>query len=79
MLRILVEGWGSSSDWVVVMDTGGRPYCLVKGDIGSMGEAGRVENLMMGSVLVREDRDEIEVVDIVEVMDGMEGVGIKSG
>ena len=59
------------------MDTGGRCSCLVKGDIGSMGVAGWVDDLMMGSVLVREDGDEIEVVDIVEVMDRMEGVGIK--
>ena len=44
-----------------------------------MGVAGRVEDLMMGSVLVREDGDEIEVVDIVEIMDGMEGVGMKLG
>ena len=43
-----------------------------------MGVAGQVDDSMMGSVLVREDGDEIEVVDIVEVMDGMEGVGIKS-
>ena len=44
-----------------------------------MGVAGRMDDSMMGSVSVREDGDEIEVVDIVEVMDGMEGVGIKSG
>ena len=61
------------------MDTGGRCSCSVKGDIGSIGVAGQVEDLMMGSVLVREDGDEIEVVDIVEVMDGMEGVEMKSG
>ena len=79
MLRILVEGWESSSDWVVVTDTGGRFSCLMKGDIGSMGEAGRVEDLMIERVLVREDGDKIEVVDIVEVMDGIEGVGTKSG
>ena len=60
------------------MDTGGRCSCSVKEDIGSMGVAGQVDDSMMGSVLVREDGDEIEVVDIVEVMDGMEGVGIKS-
>ena len=61
------------------MDTGGRCSCSVKGDIGLMGVAGRVDDSMMGSVLVREDGNEIEVVDIVEVMDGMEGVGTKSG
>ena len=79
MLRILAEGWGSSSDWVVAMDTGGRLSCLTKGDIGSMGEVGWVEDSMMGRVLVREDGDKIEVVDIVEIMDGIEEVGIKSG
>ena len=44
-----------------------------------MGVAGRVEDSIMRSVLVREDGDEIEVVDIVVVMDRMEGVGMKSG
>ena len=44
-----------------------------------MGVAGWVDDLMMGNVLVREDGDEIEVVDIVEIMDRMGGVGIKSG
>ena len=72
-------GWRSSSDWIVATDTGGRCSCLVKGDIGSMGVAGRVEDSIMRSVLVREDGDEIEVVDIVVVMDRMEGVGMKSG
>ena len=61
------------------MDTGGRCSCSVKGDIGLMGMTGWMDDSMMGSVLVRENGDEIEVVDIVEVMDGMEGVGIKSG
>ena len=78
-LRILAAEWGSSSDWVVVTDVGGRYSCSVKGDIGSMGVAGWVDNSMTGRVLVREDRNEIEVVDIVEVIDRMEGVGIKSG
>ena len=78
MLRIPAEGWESSSDWVVVTDIGGRFSCSTKGDVGSMGEAGRMEDSMMGRVLEREDRDEIEVVDMVEVMDGMEGVEIKS-
>ena len=58
---------------------GGRYSCSVKGDIGSMGVAGWVDNSMTGRVLVREDGDEIEVVDIVEVIDRIEGVGIKSG
>ena len=60
------------------MDTGGRCSCSVKGDIGSMGVVGQVDDSMTESVLMREDGDEREVVDIVEVMDGMEGVGIKS-
>ena len=82
MLRIPAAKWGSSSDLVVATDTGGRCSCLVKvvkGDIGLMGMTGWMDDSMMGSVLVRENGDEIEVVDIVEVMDGMEGVGIKSG
>ena len=58
---------------------GGRYSYSVKRDIGSMGVMGRVDDSMTGRVLVREDGDEIEVVDIVEVIDGMEGVGIKSG
>ena len=57
----------------------GRYPSSVKGDIGSMGMAGQVDNSMMGRVLVREDGDEIKVVDIVEVIDGMERVGIKLG
>ena len=44
-----------------------------------MGVAGQVDDSMTGRMLVREDRDEIEVVDIVEVIDGMEGVGIQLG
>ena len=44
-----------------------------------MGEASWVKDLMMERVLVREDGDEMEVVDIVEVMDRIEGVGMKSG
>ena len=58
---------------------GGRYSCSVKGDIGSIGVAGRVDNSMRGRVLVREDGDEMEVVDIVEVIEGREEVGIKSG
>ena len=78
-LRSLAAEWGSSSDWVVVTDVGARYSCSVKGDIGSMGVAGQVDDSMMGRVSVREDGDEIEVVDIVEVIDGMEEVGIKLG
>ena len=44
-----------------------------------MDVAGRMDDSITGRVLVREDGDEIEVVDIVEVIDRMEGVGIKSG
>ena len=44
-----------------------------------MDEAGWIEDSMMERVLVRENGDEIEVVDIVEVMDGTEGVRTKSG
>ena len=65
MLRILVEEWESLSDWIVVTDIEGR--------FSLMGEAGQVEDSMMGRVLVREDGNEIKVVD-VEVMDGIEGV-----
>ena len=66
------------SDWVVATDMGGRFSCLMRGDMGSIGEVGWVEGLMIGRMSVREDGDEIEVVDIVEVMDGIEGVGTKS-
>ena len=65
MLRILVEEWESSFDWIVVMDIEGR-FLL-------MDEAGQVEDSMIGRVLVREDGNEIKVVD-VEVMDGIEEV-----
>ena len=68
MLWILMEEWEKSSDWIVAMDMGGRFSCLTREDLGLIGEA-----------VVREDRDEIEVVDIVEVMDGIEKVGMKSG
>ena len=60
------------------MDVGGRYSCSIKGDVGSMGVAGRMDNSMTGRVSVREDGDKIEVVDIVKIIDGMEGVGIKS-
>ena len=61
------------------MDMGGRISCLTRGDVGYIGEAGRVEDLTMGRVSVREDGDEMEVVDIVEVIEGIEEVGMKSG
>ena len=79
MLWILTEEWERLSDWVVAMDTGGRTSCSTRGDMGYIGEAGRVEGLVMGRVLVREDGDEMKVVDIVEVIEGIEGVGMKSG
>ena len=74
-----MEEWERLSDWIVAMDTGGRFSCSTRGDMGSIGEVGQVEDLMMGRVSVREDRDEIEVVDIVEVMNGIEEVGMKLG
>ena len=70
---------GRLSDWVVVMDRGGRISCSTRGDAGYIGETGWVEGLMMGRVLVIEDGEEIEVVDIVEVIEGIEDVRMKSG
>ena len=61
------------------MDTGGRTSCLTRGDVRSTGEAGWMEGSTMGRVLVREDEDEMEVVDIVEMIEGIEEVEIKSG
>ena len=61
------------------MDVGGRYSCSAKGDIGSVGVAGRVDDSMTGRVSAREDGDEMEVEDIVEAIDGMEGVEIRSG
>ena len=43
---ILMEEWERSSDWVVAMDMGGRFSCLTRGDMGSIGEIGRVEDLI---------------------------------
>ena len=71
--------WGRSSDWVVVMDTGGRISCSTRGDMGYIGETGWVEGLMMGRVLVIEDGEEIDVIDIVEMIEGIEEIGMKSG
>ena len=71
--------WRSSSNWVVATDTGERCSCSAKEDIGLMGVAGRVEDSMMGSVVVREDGDEIEVADMVEVIDWIEEAGTKLG
>ena len=78
-MTLRIPAVGNSSDWVVETDVGGRYSCSVKGDIGTMGVAGRVDDSMTGRVLVSEDGDEMEAVDIVEVIDGMEGVEIKSG
>ena len=61
------------------MDMGGRTSCMTRGDMGSIGEVDQVEGLMMGRISVRENRDEMEVVDIVEVINRIEGVGMKSG
>ena len=52
---------------------------MTRGDMGSIGEVDQVEGLMMGRISVRENRDEMEVVDIVEVINRIEGVGMKSG
>ena len=60
------------------MDIGGRYSCSAKGDMGSMGVAGRVDDSMTGRVSAREDGDEMDVEDVVEVIDGMEGVGMRS-
>ena len=60
------------------MDVGGRYSCSVKGDMGSTGVTGRVDDSMTGRVSVREDGDEMDVEDMVEVIDGMEGVGVRS-
>ena len=60
------------------MDVGGRYSCSAKGDMGSTGMAGRVDDSMTGRVSAREDGDEMDVEDIVEVIDGMEGVGMRS-
>ena len=79
MLWIPMEERERSSDWVVVMDTGGRISCSMKGDMGCIGERGWVEDLMMGRVSVVEDREEIEVVDIVEVIKRIEDVRMKFG
>ena len=61
------------------MNMGGRTSCMTREDMGSISEVDRVEGSMMGRISVRENRDEMEVVDIVEVINGIEGVGMKSG
>ena len=68
-----------SSDWVVVMDMGGRISCSTREDVEYIGEMSWVEGSMMGRVLVIEDGKEIDVVDIVEVIKGIEDVRTKSG
>ena len=70
---------GKLSDWVVVMDTGGRISCSMRGDVGCIGEMGQVEGLIMRRVSVIEEGKEIDVVDIVEVIEGIEDVRMKSG
>ena len=79
MLWILTGEQGRSSDWVVVMGTGGRISCSMRGDVEYMGETGQVEGSIMGRVSVIEDGEEMDVVDIVEVIEGIEEVGMKSG
>ena len=70
---------GRSSDWIVVMDMGGRVSCSTREDVGYIGETGRVEGLTMGRVSVIEDGEEIEVVNIVEMIEGIDEVRMKSG
>ena len=70
---------GRSSDWVVVMDTGGRISCSTRGDMRYIGKTGQVDGSTMERVLVIEDGEEIDVVDMVEVIEGIEEVGMKSG
>ena len=79
MLWILTGEQGRLSNWVVVMDMGGRVSCSTRGDVGYMGETGQVEGSMMGRVSVIEEGENIEVVDIVVVIKGIEDVGMKSG
>ena len=79
ILWIPVGEWGRSSNWMVVMDTGGRVSCSTRGDMGCMSETGQVEGSMMGRVSVMEDGEEIEVVDIVEVIEGIDEMRMKSG
>ena len=78
-LWILTGEQGRLSDWVVVMDTGGRISCSTRGEVGYIGETGWVEGLTMGRVSVKEDGEEMDLVDIVEVIEGIEDVGMKSG
>ena len=58
---------------------GRKDFLFNKGDVGYIGETGWMEDLMMGRVLVKEDGEEIDVVNIVEVIEGIEEVGMKSG
>ena len=44
-----------------------------------VGEMGRMEGSMTGSVSVIEDEKEIGVVDIVEVIEGIEDMRMRSG
>ena len=79
MLWISMGEWRRLSDWVIVMDTGGRISCSMREDIGCICETDWMEGSMMGRVSVIEDREEIEVVHIVEVIEGIEDVRMKSG
>ena len=47
---------GRSSDWVVVMDTGGRISCSTRGDMRYIGKTGQVDGSTMERVSVIEDR-----------------------
>ena len=79
MLWIPMGEQGRSSDWVIMMDTGGRVSCSTRGDMGYINKTGQMEGLMMGRVSVIEDGKKIEVVNIVEVIKGIEDVRTKSG
>ena len=59
---------GRLSNWMVVMDTGGRISCSTRGDVEYIGETGWMKGLTMGRVSVKEDGEEMNVVNIVEVI-----------
>ena len=73
-----IPALGSSSDWVLETDVGGRYSCSVRGDIGSTGVAARVEDSMRGRVSAREDGDEMEVV-VIDSFGFSVGLGVVGG
>ena len=64
---------------MVVRDTGGRVFCLEKRLSGSIGEAGWVDDSMIGRASVMDEEEEMEVDNIAIIMKGIEEVGTKSG